>query len=180
MSGNEWTSTSMPYLTPRASGTTDAWSEEARAAGRSGSQRIVHAGKVPAPAAVALLLRLPEGDPVVVRRRIIELDDEPNELTDTYYPADIASDTPLAAKEKIRGGAVTLLATLGHVGVRVVEDVTARMPRAEEREQLRLGSGEPVLQLTRTTYDTADRPVQADVMVMPASRQQLRYEIRIG
>lgn len=75
---------------------------------------------------------------------------------------------------------MTLLATLGHTGVRVVENVTAKMPSAEEREQLRLGSGEPVLQLARTTYDAADRPIQADVMVMPGNRQQLRYEIRIG
>ncbi|MFJ7586178.1 UTRA domain-containing protein [Streptomyces sp. NPDC097617] len=81
---------------------------------------------------------------------------------------------------KIRGGAVTLLAALGYVGVRVVEDVTARMPLEEEREQLRLGTGEPVLHLTRTTYDATDRPIQADVMLMPAGRQQLRYEIRLG
>ncbi|MGW7316186.1 GntR family transcriptional regulator [Streptomyces sp. NPDC054854] len=180
MSGSEWTSTSMPYLTPRPSGATDAWTEEAGAAGRPGSQRIVQAGRISAPEAAAFLLGLTEGDTVVVRRRIIELDGVPTELTDTYYPEAIASGTALAATGRIRGGAVTLLATLGHVGVRVVENVTARMPRAEESEQLRLGSGEPVLQLTRATYDAADRPIQADVMVMPAARQQLRYEIRIG
>ncbi|MYV77019.1 UTRA domain-containing protein [Streptomyces sp. SID1046] len=69
---------------------------------------------------------------------------------------------------------------LGHVGVRVVEDVTAQIPREEERERLRLGAGEPVLRLTRTAYDAGDRPIQADVMLMPAGRQQLRYEIRLG
>ncbi|GLV82750.1 hypothetical protein Slala03_24390 [Streptomyces lavendulae subsp. lavendulae] len=180
MSGSEWTSVSMPYLTPRASGATDAWTEEARAAGRRGSQRIVHAGEVPAPPAVAALLGIGYGDTVVVRRRIIELDGEPTELTDTYYPAAIASGTPLSATGKIRGGAVTLLAALGHTGVRVVENVTARMPGDEERDHLRLGPGEPALQLSRTTYDAEDRPIQADVMVMPANRQQLRYEIRIG
>ncbi|MFE3763226.1 GntR family transcriptional regulator [Streptomyces sp. NPDC059104] len=180
MSGSEWTSVSMPYLAPRASGATDAWTEEARAAGRRGSQRIVHAGEVPAPPAVAALLGIGDGDTVVVRRRIIELDGEPTELTDTHYPAAIASGTPLSAAGKIRGGAVTLLAALGHTGVRVVENVTARMPGAEERDHLRLGPGEPVLQLSRTTYDAEDRPIQADVMVMPANRRQLRYEIRIG
>lgn len=75
---------------------------------------------------------------------------------------------------------MTLLAALGHTGVRVVENVTARMPGDEERDHLRVGPGEPVLQLSRTTYDPEDRPIQADVMVMPANRQQLRYEIRIG
>ncbi|MFF3019676.1 GntR family transcriptional regulator [Streptomyces sp. NPDC057939] len=170
----------MPYLTPRASGAGDAWAEEARAAGRRGGQRIVHAGEVPAPEAAAVLLGLTAGDPVVVRRRVIELDGEPTELTDTYYPVAIAAGTPLAGVAKIRGGAVTLLAALGHTGVRVVEDVTARMPSAGERELLRLGPGEPVLRLARTTHDAADRPIQADVMVMPAGRGRLRYEIRIG
>ncbi|WSR17689.1 UTRA domain-containing protein [Streptomyces sp. NBC_01207] len=180
MAGMEWTSKSLPYLTARPPGAADAWTEEAAEAGRRGSQRILHAGETAAPAAVAAMLGLAAGSTVVVRRRVIELDGEPTELTDTYYPPDIAAGTPLAGTAKIRGGAVTLLAALGHIGVRVVEDVTALMPLDEEREQLRLGAGEPVLRLARTTYDAADRPVQADVMLMPAGRQQLRYEIRLG
>ncbi|MER6449885.1 UTRA domain-containing protein [Streptomyces venezuelae] len=179
MSGSEWTSRSMPYLTARPPGTADAWTEEAVAAGRRGGQRILCAGEVAAPADIALMLGLAAGSTVVRRRRLIELDDEPTELTDTYYPRDIAVGTALAGAAKIRGGAVTLLAALGHVGVRVVEDVTARIPRQEDRERLRLGAGEPVLRLTRTTYDATDRPIQADVMLMPAGRQQLRYEIRL-
>ncbi|CAM5406231.1 GntR family transcriptional regulator [Streptomyces avidinii] len=180
MTGSGWTSTSMPYLTPRTSGDTDAWTEEAAAAGARGGQRILHAGVIEAPSAVAHMLGLSDRAAVAVRRRIIDRDGTPAELTDTYYPADIAADTPLAGTAKIRGGAVTLLAALGHVGVRAVENVTARMPSAEERAQLRMGPGQPVLQLSRTTYDSANRPIQADVMVMPAERQQLRYEIRIG
>ncbi|MGT2527911.1 GntR family transcriptional regulator [Streptomyces nojiriensis] len=180
MSSSGWTSTSMPYLTPRAAGDSDAWSSEAKGAGRRGGQRILHAGEVSASAEVARMLGLADEATVVVRRRLIELDGESTELTDTYYPADIAAGTPLAGTAKIRGGAVTLLAGLGHIGVRVVENVTARMPSADEREQLRLGPAEPVLQLSRATYDSADRAIQADVMVMPAGRRQLQYEIRIG
>ncbi|WP_371615423.1 GntR family transcriptional regulator [Streptomyces sp. NBC_00454] len=180
MSGTGWTSTSMPYLTPRAAGDTDAWTEEALAAGHRGGQRILHAGETDAPSTVARMLGLPDGAAVTVRRRIIERDGTPTELTDTYYPADIAAGTPLAGTAKIRGGAVTLLAALGHIGVRAVENVTARMPDADERTQLHLSADQPVLQLARTTYDSTDRPIQADIMVMPAERQQLQYEIRIG
>ncbi|MFJ7265929.1 GntR family transcriptional regulator [Streptomyces sp. NPDC099050] len=179
MSGSGWTSTSMPYLTPRPAGDSDAWTNEAQAAGRRGGQRILHAGESEAPAEVTRMLDLTSGETVITRRRIIELDGEPTELTDTYYPNDIAAGTPLAGTAKIRGGAVTLLAGLGHIGVRAVENVTARMPDPEEREHLLLGPVEPVLQLARTTYDAAGRPIQADVMVMPAGRQQLRYEIDI-
>ncbi|MFD4865683.1 GntR family transcriptional regulator [Streptomyces sp. NPDC058412] len=179
MSESGWTGASMPYVTPRTAGDTDAWTEEAQTRGRRGGQRILHAGEVTTPPEVARMLGLAE--PVVVaRRRLIELDGDPTELTDTYYPSDIAGGTPLAGTAKIRGGAVTLLAALGHVGVRVVESVTARMPTGDERGRLRLGEGEPVLQLARTTYDAADRPIQADLMVMPGGRQQVRYEIRLG
>ncbi|MFE3070289.1 GntR family transcriptional regulator [Streptomyces sp. NPDC059247] len=176
-----WVSTSLPYLTPQdGEGRSDAWAAEAAARGGVGSQRIVHAGEVPAPEAVAALLGVADGAPVVVRRRVIELDGHPCELTDTYYPADIARGTGLAETRKIRGGAVALLAALGHTGVRVREDVTARMPDADEREALRMGRDEPVINLARVTYDSRDRPVQADMMTMPAHRQRLRYETTIG
>ncbi|MBR8642895.1 UTRA domain-containing protein [Streptomyces tuirus] len=102
------------------------------------------------------------------------------ELTDTYYPAAIARGTPLAETAKIRGGAVTLLHELGHVGTLVREDVTAALPEEAEQQALRLSPTEPVLRLTRLTLERDDRPIQVDRMAMPAHRQQLRYEIRLG
>ncbi|MGW3388312.1 UTRA domain-containing protein [Streptomyces cinereoruber] len=181
MSEKAWISTSVPYLTPQnGEGPSDAWAAEAAARGGAGSQRIVHAGETPAPGAVAALLGVADRAPVVVRRRVIEFDGEPCELTDTYYPVDIARGTRLAEALKIRGGAVALLAELGHVGVRVREDVTARMPDTGEREALRMGHDEPVLRVARVTLDSRDRPVQVDMMTMPAHRQRLHYEITIG
>jgi DNA-binding GntR family transcriptional regulator len=169
----------MPYLTPRREEQGDAWGADAAAQGRRGTQRILHAGEVPAPAEVARLFGLVEGESVVVRRRLILLDDQPNELTDTYYPVDIARGTGLAGTAKIRGGAVTLLAELGYVGAWVREDVTADVPDEQEREALRTAPGEPVLRLTRVTLDRDDRPIQVDRMVMPALRQRLRYEMTL-
>ncbi|ARF56855.1 GntR family transcriptional regulator [Streptomyces gilvosporeus] len=180
MSTSEWVSTSMPYLTPREKGQPDAWGAEAAARGRRGSQRIVHAGEIAAPAEIAECLGIAEGEDVVVRRRMMYLDDVPCELTDTYYPVHIARGTRLAGTAKIPGGAVSLLAELGHTGTRVQEDVIARMPSGDERDALRTGAGEPVLQLTRVTLDGHDRPIQVDRMAMPGHLQRLRYEIRIG
>ncbi|MEU2179907.1 GntR family transcriptional regulator [Streptomyces thermolilacinus] len=181
MSGTEhWTSTSMPYVTPRTQGQGDTWAEEAAAQGRKGTQRITFAGEVAAPDEAAALLGLAPGEPAVVRRRVIELDGEPVELTDTYYPVEIARGTPLAGTAKIRGGAVTLLAELGHTGARVVETVTARLPTDEECDLLHIDARQPVLRLARQTLDAHDRPIQADLMTMPAHRQRLRYEMRTG
>ncbi|WP_275558930.1 UTRA domain-containing protein [Streptomyces sp. 5-6(2022)] len=180
MASDAWISSSMPYLRPAEGGRGDAWGEEAAARGRRGTQRILHAGEVSAPAVVARLLGLEDGDTVVVRRRIMYLDEEPCELTDSYYPAHIAAGTGLAGTAKIRGGAVALLAELGHVGRRVREDVTARMPDGQVRELLETGPEEPMLCLERVVLDEADRAIQADLITMPAQRQRLRYELRMG
>ncbi|MGC5343753.1 GntR family transcriptional regulator [Streptomyces sp. DT24] len=177
--GEEPVGTSASYLSP-APGRGDVWAAEAAAGGRRGSQRIVQAGEVAAPDPVAELLGVAQGQLVVVRRRIMYLDDEPCELTDTYYPLDIARGTALSGTARIRGGAVRLLAELGYVGVRAREDVIARMPTGSEREELELAPAVPVLQLTRLTLDGGDRPVQVDVMAMVPGRQRLRYELRIG
>ncbi|WP_446039976.1 GntR family transcriptional regulator [Streptomyces sp. SID1121] len=180
MSVSEWVSSSLPYLTPRPEGQQDAWGAELTARGRRGSQRVVQAGEVPAAPDVAGLLELDGEGTVIVRRRVMYLEDRPCELTDTYYPTAIARGTRLAGTARIPGGAVTLLAELGHVGVRVREDVTARMPDEEELAALDIPPGEPVLRLTRVTFDRDDRPIQLDLMTMPARLQRLRYEIRIG
>ncbi|MFC8623020.1 UTRA domain-containing protein [Streptomyces anulatus] len=129
---------------------------------------------------VTVPLAVEQGRQVVGRRRIVYLDGEPCELTDAYYPVEIARGTGLAGTAKIRGGAASLLAELGHVGVRAREDVAARMPSERERAELALMTDEPVLELIRLTLDADDRPVQVDVMVMPSRGQKLRYEIRIG
>ncbi|GAA1889709.1 GntR family transcriptional regulator [Streptantibioticus ferralitis] len=180
MGSGEWVGSSMSYVRPSASGGQDAWSAEAAARGGRGSQRIVQAGEMDASSVVADLLGVARGATVIVRRRIMYLDDQPTELTDTYYPLHVAAGTPLCGTAKIRGGAVALLAELGYVGRRVREDVGARMPDREERDVLQLEPHQPALTLARVTFDADERPIQADLMVMPAHRQRLRYELAIG
>ncbi|NKI42562.1 GntR family transcriptional regulator [Streptomyces physcomitrii] len=175
----EWVSTSLPYLSPET-GAADVWQAEAAARGGTGRQRIVAAGEVPASAEVAALLGLDEGEPVVVRRRLMFLDEVPCEVTDSFYPVRIARGTALAGTAKIRGGALALLADLGHVGVRAREDVRAALADEEECETLQLGPGEAVLKLARVLLDAEERPFQADLITMPARVQRLRYDIRIG
>lgn len=177
MSSGDWVSSSVPYVAPRGKGQGDAWQEEAAARGGVGSQRIVRAGEVLAPPAVARLFMVEEGAAVVVRRRVICLDDHPVELTDTYYPVDVARGTRLEETGKIRGGAVTLLSELGYSAHRVREEVFARMPTEAEHEMLGLDDAEPVLCMTRLTMDADGRRFQVDESVFPATGQRLRYEL---
>lgn len=179
MTSGDWVSTSAPYVAPRRDGQPDAWTEEVQGRGGKGGQRIVHAGEVAAPADVADGLGVPVGETVVVRRRVMYLDDSAVELTDTYYPLDLAHGTPLARTAKIPGGAVTLLASMGHTARRVHEEVYARTRDDAEAATLTLAAHEPVLCLTRVTEDDSG-PFQVDVSVFPAARQRLRYDLRIG
>ncbi|MFI1813891.1 GntR family transcriptional regulator [Streptomyces sp. NPDC020422] len=176
MSGDAWISETAPYLAPREPGQSDAWTEEAARRGHSGGQRLLQAGEVEAPDAVRSALRLSAGERVIVRSRLILLDDRPVELADSYYPAAIAGGTPLAEPRKVPGGAVTLLKELGYTGAEVVEDVSAALATTEERERLDLPEGSAVLHLLRLTLTADGTPMEASLMTMPASRH-LTYRL---
>lgn len=169
-----WTSVSMPYISGRPG---DAWSAEAAQHGGKGTQRLVNVGHVPASGPVAEALGVGAGDPVVVRRRVMLFDEQPVELVESYYPLAIARGTGLAERRKIRGGAVALLAELGHQPRHVREDVVARLATSDERAELALEDPACVLQLSRVLFDQDDAAVEASVMTMVAEGRRLRYEL---
>lgn len=104
-------------------------------------------------------------------------EDRPVEITDSYYPVTIARGTRLAEARKIPGGAVALLADLGHPPRHVREDVSARLATPDERTILQLGVESCVLLLARTLFTEKDFPVEASVMTMTADGRRLRYEL---
>ncbi|MET8411117.1 UTRA domain-containing protein [Streptomyces sp. NPDC005195] len=175
---DKWISASEPYLAPRALGERDAWSEEAAGHGRKGGQELIFAGTAQAPSPVARALGVATGGGVVARKRIITLDGDPVELTDSYYPTSVASGTPLASAQKIKGGAVTLLANLGHHVTDIHEDISARMPTADERRLLHLEPDEPVLLLLRVHVAADGKPVQVDAITMPSRGRHLSYDLK--
>lgn len=169
-----WTSVSMPYVSGQHG---DVWAAEAAEHGGTGTQKLLSVGEVTASATVAHMLGLSPDEPVVMRRRLMLFDDHPVELVDSYYPAVIARATRLADPRKIPGGAVALLADLGHPPRHVREDVSARLPTPDEQVTLRLGSPSCVLVLARTLFTENDRPVEVSVMTMVADGRRLRYEL---
>jgi len=92
-STNRWFSVSMPYVTPRARGELEHWAQEATQHGQAGTQRLHEVVVINPPDLVAGALRTPDGELVVVRRRVILLDGRPVELADSYYPVPIARGT---------------------------------------------------------------------------------------
>lgn len=173
-SAGTWTSVSMPYVSGRGG---DAWAAEAAAHGGTGTQRLLGVEEMSASATIAAMLGLHAGDPVVVRRRLILFNEHPVELAESSYPASIARGTRLADPRKIPGGAVTLLAELGHRPRHVREDVSARLATPDERAALQLADLSCVLLLARTLFTEHDLPVEASVMTMVADGRRLRYEL---
>lgn len=172
----DWSDNSAPYVQPRH-GQTDAWTTEAARQGRRGTQQIREVDEVPAPDVVATALRLQPGELVVVRRRLVLLDEQPYELADSYYPVTIARGTALAEPHKVPGGAVTLLAELGYQPHRLEEDVYARPATTDERGLLRLDDNEWVLTLTRLSRTRDAIPVEVTVMTMVARDRHLQYDL---
>ncbi|GAA2629841.1 UTRA domain-containing protein [Streptomyces axinellae] len=179
MSSGNWVSVSALYVTPTDRNSPDAWTAEAATRGRRGTNRIIHAGTVAAPQFVARSFGLPDDAEVIARRRLVLLDDEPIEVATSYYPIEIAADTALADLGKIRGGAIRLLADLGHTAHRVVEEVTSRTPSPVEGDALLLASDEPVLVIERVSFNADGAPFQAEVMAAPAKIRRLRYEMDV-
>ena len=179
MSDHSWVSDSAPYLQPRSGESSDAWTDEAARRGHKGGQKTLEVATIPAPDEIRSALLLSEGAEVVVRRRLILLDDEPVELTDSYYPAVLAAGTRLADPRKIPGGAVRLLADLGFVGEEQIEQVRAGLATDAEAELLALAPGSAVLKLARVSVTAEGAPFEVSIMTMPPERH-LTYKLRKG
>ncbi len=155
------------------------WAAEAAKQGRTGTQRLLAVETGPPPPEVTEALGLQPGENVVTRRRLILADDQPVELADSHYPATIAADTPLQAAKKIKGGAVRVLAELGHPLEEAVEKITARRPSADEAALLGISTDQWLLILTRVSQPRGKPPAELAVNKMVAEyASPLVYRIR--
>lgn len=142
--------------------------------------QLISVENVITPADVAEALALEPGEAAIVRTRVLFRDDQPVELSASYYPASIAAGTDLAGKGKIRGGATHVLAGLGFPQRSFVDRISARPPTVAEAETLELPEGTPVIRQLRTIYSDGQRPVEASVLVKGAHRYELLYRVEIG
>ncbi|MGH3915367.1 MAG: GntR family transcriptional regulator, partial [Pseudonocardiaceae bacterium] len=127
---------------------------EAGSQGLSVKQLYRELGEVPAPPAVAAAFAIKEGAPVWVRRRTNVVDGRPHQLADSYYPIDLAVGTLLTEENSGPGGGFARLDEAGDPLAEISEEWSARMPTSPESVSLQLPGGTPVIDLTRTVYDS--------------------------
>lgn len=169
MTGPQRTSTSNAYITPQQG---DAWSNESAARNRRGTQKLLYVGTVDVEPHIKQALDLTDSERAVVRRRLLLEDERPVEIADSYYPEHIAGSTALTEHRKIKGGAVRILADLGHAPAHVTDHLNARLPDSFEQSTLQIGEHEPLLVLTRISRDASGRPVEYAIMRAVASRSE--------
>jgi DNA-binding GntR family transcriptional regulator len=129
---------------------------------------------------VAEGLGLSSTDRVVVRSRVMLLDDHPVELTDSFYPATLVAGTALADPRKIPGGAPTVLADLGHHPADVLEELTVRPATEQEAGALGLEPGSLVIVLFRIVLGEDGVPFEVSLMTMRPEGRRFRYRVRVG
>ena len=157
----------------------DAWT--AATAEQHGTQKLLDVETIDAPERVAAALELAAGEHVVVRRRLMLLDDKPVEIANSYYPVLLAHGTPLADKAKIRGGAPRAIAELGLQVAYADEEVELdSVVTFAEAGLLEVPEGTRVARLFRTAYTDTDTPVEVTESVMLSAGRVLRHRIAVG
>jgi GntR family transcriptional regulator len=149
---------------------------EIEAQDQTPSRRMLEVGTTEAPADIAAWLRVKADEPVVVRRRLQLVNDQPVVLSASYFPLWLAQGTRLELPEPLSEGPDTAIENLGHRFAHVVEVVSARMPTPEEAQVLRLGPGSPVVRLLHIDYDADDRPLQVADDLYVGDRHELLFE----
>lgn len=167
------------FMAPSEVGQPYRWITEASKRSQRGGNRILRVAEVAPPTRVRAILGLPDDGVAVLRSRIGLLDDEPAELVDSYYPAELAQGTRLADRRKIPGGSPTLLTEMGYPPREQEDEVSARPADSREFSALELPADIPVIEVFRVVYSDDRRPIEVTVLVKPAHLFKMGYHLPV-
>jgi GntR family transcriptional regulator len=160
---------------PRISSTMDRFTAALAHEGRQPSQTIEVAVESATPV-IAKRLGVPEGAPVVARKRVRSIDGEPTNINDTYHRHDLVKDTAVMDPRDIPEGSNTIVERVIGREVRAIDEFYIRMPTPEEARRLHLGVGTPVAVHYCTGYTADDQVVRVEYFCLPGDRHVILYE----
>ena len=134
------------------------------------SRKLLFSGLSPAPPVVALRMGVAPDIGLLTRRRLMLVNEVPIRLATSFFLPDAPESGELSVGAFLGAGLQELFDRHGRTFGRAEETLVARMPSAEEAELLAIGSGEPVVEITRTSYDAAGDPVHTLQTICAASR----------
>jgi GntR family transcriptional regulator len=148
--------------------------------GQVGRQELLEVDVVTPEPDIVERLGLTDEDPVLVRRRLLYANDEPVQISDSYYPYRLVEGTPLAGRAKVLAGSLKTLQQAGVQLRHVAEDIAVRMPRPEEARLLKLATGVPVIRFLRTLSDANGVAVEVSEIICAGDRHILHYEFELS
>jgi GntR family transcriptional regulator len=155
--------------------------------GRQVLKQIVRTGWTDAPAPIAALLRVDEGEQVWARARELLIDGRIAELSISYFPAAIVQGSGLMVPGDFPpGGVVGVLEDAGHRVLRTYNEARARLATDEELRAFGADSGlEPlhglvVIEIIHGTYGAEDEALEALVSIRPAAGNVIVFETYEG
>lgn len=153
----------------------DAWNNGISHQGKQAHQEVTVLKDHPT-SEIAEWLDISTEDVVTVRQRVRYADDQPYQLSTSYFPAAIAqgSKLELPGDQSAPGG---LLAAAGHPQSFMRDRIRGRQPSHQEIQLLDLVSGTPVLEHVRVGYGHDHKPVRVMVTIAPCDRWELMYDI---
>ncbi|WP_346143255.1 GntR family transcriptional regulator [Nonomuraea recticatena] len=135
---------------------------------------VLEAGAVGVPNRIGALLDVPQKAKAFLRRRLIARDGGPTELVSLWLPLELSEGTDLTSGEPLAQGLREHLKA--RKGVRfdhVVEQITARMPSADEAKKLAMPKNTPLLAVFGAVRDASGRPLVVVEVLLPADRHEL-------
>lgn len=156
---------------------TDAWNQGIEAQGMTPLQEVTVL-KEYAQGEIATWLGLSGDDLVTVRRRIRYANNQPYQLSTSYFPQWLAAGSALElpGDQSAPGG---LLASVGYPQRALSDHIRGRMPSRNESEALHIASGIPVIEHVRIGYAIDETPVRVMITVVPTDRWELRYDLAV-
>jgi GntR family transcriptional regulator len=132
---------------------------------------------IPASIEIAARLHLEPDQDVCVRRRVMYADDQPIQLGDSFYPLELVKSSKIMDPADIVEGSDQVLEDLGHTPTRYEDEITWRMPSADEATKLHIPPATPIGRVLRVTFDQDDKPIEAYQVILPGDRHILFYEV---
>ncbi|MEU4422914.1 GntR family transcriptional regulator [Actinoplanes sp. NPDC024001] len=142
--------------------------------GEDAEVTLLRVGAIMAPNRAAAALDLESDTPVILRRRLMEAEVGPVELSAVYVPVELAAGTDIGRKTAIVDGVLRHLKDRKDINFdHATERISARLPTAEEAELLKITERDAVLTLLVTVFDRAGMPQFAVDAVIPANRHEI-------
>jgi DNA-binding GntR family transcriptional regulator len=131
--------------------------EDIERSGRHSSTELLVRNVIPADAAIAALLVVAEGSPVLHLRRLRSADDTPVAILENHLPEDFVD---LKESELTRYGLYQVLRARGTTMRVARERIGARRATNPESKLLDMEKGAPLLTMDRTAYDSSGRAIE--------------------